>query len=156
MRPEFTPNQVASFWNRVTPQNERGCRLWIGTPHPRGYGTVTLNHTRYLAHRLAWILENGPIPGDLRVLHECDVRRCCEPTHLFLGTNADNTADMVAKGRSALGERNGCAKLTQAQVDEIRLRYRGRGRGETQVALAAAFGVSYSLISMIVHHKRWP
>lgn len=54
-------------------------------------------------HQVAWILTNGPIPPGMGVLHRCDNQPCCNPSHLFIGTQADNVADMVAKGRHRNG-----------------------------------------------------
>jgi hypothetical protein len=91
------------------------------------------------------------------VLHTCDVRACVRPDHLFLGTAADNTADMLSKGRYRSvrhpGEANGIAKLTAAQVIEIRKRdIRARGMKRQ---LAREFGVSPSLIWTIVTRRGW-
>lgn len=121
----------------------------------------------FRAHRFAWEITRGPIPDGLHVLHRCDNPPCCNPDHLFLGTHIDNVADMVAKGRGAKGERsgarlhpervargerNGTAKLTAAQVAEIRATPRKVG---SQHALALRFGVSDATISMIVNGKAW-
>lgn len=81
-----------------------GCWLWPRLLH-NGYGQTTWNSKPWRTHRLVWTLVNGPIPKGLLVLHRCDVRNCCNPDHLFLGTAADNTADMMAKGRGRPGGR---------------------------------------------------
>lgn len=72
------------------------------------------------AHRFSWEAHNGQIPEEMCVLHKCDTPSCVNPDHLFLGTNDDNVADRVAKGRSAKGEQHGKAKLTDRQILEIR------------------------------------
>lgn len=75
------------------------CWLWTGLLNRRGYGVTRHNGRACLAHRKAWELANGPIPDGFMVCHRCDVRNCIRPDHLFLGSAADNTADMIAKGR---------------------------------------------------------
>lgn len=114
------------------------------------------------AHRLAWRITYGE-PGDLYVLHTCDVKLCVEPSHLFLGTARDNAADCVAKGRIArgaslnhppqAGERNHNAKLTDDEVERMRLRYLG---GSTQAELAREFGVTRGNVHCIVRGKSRP
>ena len=108
-----------------------------------------------LAHRVSWELRHKkPIPDDLCVLHKCDNRKCVNPKHLFLGTNADNSADMVRKGRSPvqIGERNSNCKLKEADVVLIRQLANGQ---KTQRAIAKQFSVSEMTISEIVTRKRW-
>lgn len=79
------------------------CWLWIGSTDPGGYGRakLSINGKREVesSHRLAWRHHHGDIPVGGCVLHRCDNRRCCNPGHLFLGTQADNVNDMIAKGR---------------------------------------------------------
>lgn len=118
--------KIKRFWSKVV--KTEGCWMWTafrmsGKGH--GYGQLTYNYKRYLAHRLAWILTFGPIPDGLCVLHKCDNPACINPTHLFLGTQLDNLADMRAKGRHSKGptiwgERHGMAKLTGDDVRSIR------------------------------------
>jgi hypothetical protein len=85
-----------------------GCWLWIGGTHI--YGQVWYGGKMWMAHRLIWALLKGPIPKHKKVLHDCpggDNTRCCNPDHLWLGTQKQNVADMVAKGRQARGTRHG-------------------------------------------------
>jgi len=96
------------------------------------------------------VFENayGPIPEGMCVCHSCDNRACINPEHMFLGTKADNTADMMAKGRHV---RANC-KLTETHVAEIRSRY---GPGVTMQRLADAYAVGITEIWRIIHGKRW-
>jgi len=76
-----------------------------------GYGQIRDEQGSYAtAHRISWRLHNGDIPAGMCVLHKCDNPRCVRPEHLFLGTQADNIADKVRKGRQARGERHGMAR----------------------------------------------
>lgn len=93
------------FWAKATSGD--GCWEWMGPRVGIGYGSFWANGKTVRAHRLAWELVNGPIPTGLSVLHRCDNPPCVRPDHLFIGTNADNSKDMVQKGRSPTGLRNG-------------------------------------------------
>lgn len=99
-----------------------GCWLWVGELNMHGYGMILVDGSRKRAHRESWKLSNGNIPDGMCVLHSCDVRSCINPKHLFLGTNADNTSDMIAKGRGVnlCGESSGSAKLTIEKALDIR------------------------------------
>ena len=131
-----------------------GCWLWEYRFNAGGYGVLGHGGGEVLAHRASWIKYRGPIPDGMDVLHACDVRPCINPDHLFLGTDADNVADMDAKGRRYVlrGEEQGAAILTEEQVSDIRSRPKGYGTG---VRLAREFGVSPSLISLVRLGKAW-
>lgn len=84
-----------------------GCRVFTGWRDKDGYGWLRVNGKKVGAHRVAWELENGPIPTGLSVLHRCDNPPCCDVGHLFIGTQADNVADREAKGRTKLPSNSG-------------------------------------------------
>lgn len=126
-----------------------GCLEWTGARDQGGYGRIWSAGLSLLTHRVAWAHENGPIPAGMHVLHRCDNPPCCNPDHLFIGTNADNMADKKAKGRSRGGVPP--RKLSDDVEDVVRERYRG---GETQQALAEEFGVSQMTVSNIVHRQK--
>ena len=166
---QTSPNSRSSVKSRFWPKVRRGtkCWEWIAArqPHPRGkgftYGIFWVGDRKagtgkmIQAHRVAWELTKGPAPAGMKVLHKCDNPACVRPSHLFLGTQKDNMADMVAKGRknAARGERHGSAKLTQVQVEQIRKRY-VPGRGESNkgnaAVLAVEYGVSHGTITDVV------
>ena len=92
------------FWENVDRSaGPDGCWPWIKARMPSGYGMIGIGRRPALTHRVAWELAHAH-PGDAHVLHRCDNPPCCNPAHLFLGTNSDNIADRVEKGRSPTGE----------------------------------------------------
>lgn len=134
-----------------------GCWLWELALSRKGYGACSIpgRHGLHRVHRVAYEAFVGPIPDGMHVCHRCDVRACCNPDHLWLGTNADNVADMVSKGRNlgAPGESNGRAKLNPVDIAQIRAEY--VGGTATQTVLAAKFGVSRRQIFRIVRGEQW-
>lgn len=95
------PPLAERLWAR-TVRTAAGCLEWQGAHDGKGYGQISEAHGRKIrTHRAAWQLTHGPIPEGMWVLHRRDNPPCCDPTHLFLGSAADNTADMVAKGRAS-------------------------------------------------------
>jgi HNH endonuclease len=98
---------------------------------------------------VSWERNCGPIPEAVCVLHKCDVRCCVNPNHLFLGTNADNVADKVKKGRQYCGARHKSAKLTPDKVRAIRLDARSLG------VIGADYGISGVSVFKIKHSLSW-
>lgn len=142
--------------SRIEYDTNGGCWLWRGKRGPKGYGiTYGKNGSTTGAHRASYRLYVGEIPEGHQVCHKCDVRECVNPAHLFIGTNAENAADMVAKGRSRdqRGERNNSAKLTAADVIEIRRCLRA---GQTGASLAREYRMSEAHIAAIKHGRKWP
>lgn len=142
-----------------------GCHEFAGCKLSNGYGKIGRNGKTWLAHRLAWSMLEGPIPEGLCVLHSCDNRCCINVNHLFLGTRADNMQDMIAKGRARFtgftspnycrptpkqGERNGRAKLTIEQVQQIR-----QCQGEIARDIAPRFNISMATVQRILSGNGW-
>ena len=144
------------FWANVNKSD--GCWNWTACTQ-LGYGTIyACGHKskRLWAHRVSWELHHGPVPDGLFVLHHCDNPSCVRPDHLFLGTTFDNVHDCMSKGRwpeAIRGESHANAKLTDDEVREIRSRYSTKDTSCTR--LAAQYGVSRSLIWLIVRRMRW-
>lgn len=83
----------------VQPEPTTGCLLWLGGTNEHGYGVLTENRKTAKAHRVAWQLAHGELQRAQCVLHKCDTPACVNIEHLFVGTLADNTADMIRKKR---------------------------------------------------------
>lgn len=132
----------------------RECVEWAGKLEADGYARVRQNYTRIPVHRLSYQTFNGPIPEGHVVRHKCDNRACWNPTHLETGTEADNSADMVARNRQARGGKNGTAKLTEDQVREIKAALLATPRGIGR-ALAKQYGVTATQISYIKLGQTW-
>lgn len=136
-----------------------GCLEWQGTKS-NGYGKIRCAGKAYLSHRVAWIIAHGQIPESMFVLHHCDNPACCDAVsegHLFLGTHLDNMHDCKVKGRRPVfrGEQNGFAKLTEADVLDIRRTYVRGSHEFGQYALARRFNVDQTLIGLVVRRKAW-
>lgn len=134
-------------------KNQNGCWEWKRCRLAAGYGMIVVENKLQTTHRLAWLLFKGPIPKGKHVCHKCDNPSCCNPGYLFIGDNAVNTADRHRKGRDASGQRNGNAKLTDKDVQEIRRRYDGQYGRLTE--LSKEFGVCTDQIRNVVRgHQR--
>lgn len=166
---------------RIKINPETGCWEWQDAKR-RGYGTVWKHGRMWCVHRLVYDETIGGLSSELMVLHKCDVRNCCNPEHLFLGTHTDNMRDASKKGRLrsgdrhysrtnperlARGERNGrnvhpevnlrgsmnkTAKLHESQIPAIRSMVRS---GMSHENVGRAFGVSKRAVWGIVHGLSW-
>ena len=103
-RGDLTPAVIARFHLKV--QRTPSCWLWTGTKESHGYGQVYTGlrpdgkKDRHYAHRVAYVLALGDVPGDLEVMHGCDIPSCVNPGHLTLGTHQQNIADRDRRGRT--------------------------------------------------------
>ncbi len=143
-------SQFKKFLGEMT---ESGCVLWKGSVNVRGRPVVNYGDgLRMYAHRASYIINVGPIPDGLCILHCCDNPLCVNPVHLFLGTHTDNMEDMARKGRSNRGENVSTAKLNEDKVREIRRRY---AQGESGPKLGNEFGVSAGTIRLVAKRLKW-
>ena len=151
----------ARFWLKVERGEPDDCWEWTASVRANGYGQVYRGggRGRGTAHRVSWELAHGAVPPGACVLHRCDNRRCVNPAHLFLGSVADNNADMTAKGRahrmggpSMPGEVNPSARLNAEAVGRIRAAH---AAGATMTDLAAEYGVARKTVSKLVNRLTW-
>lgn len=132
-------------------KKDDGCWIFTGRRDKEGYGTIKIGGKYghpYQVHRVVYEFYKGNISPSLLICHKCDVKACCNPGHLFMGTQKDNIQDMLKKGRNVrtLGERNGNCKLKKEQVDKIRSDTRKYSE------IVEDYGVVKSTISVI---KNW-
>lgn len=176
MKKHKTQTREEAFWSKLNKDGptishmDSPCWIWSSCKDMNGYGRFNINRTTISAHRASWILHNGPIPHGLFICHRCDNPSCVNPSHLFLGTHADNMRDMQSKGRGVhprgdkngsrmhpqtrpRGDRHSQAKLTAAQVIEIRAAYAAGGVRQRDLALR--FCVSGPQINLIINRKKW-
>ena len=158
----MTTESARLFWNKIDKTNPGSCWLWTGSKRTNGYGNCTikdisLNKYRYAnAQRVAYYLTHGEFNTLLDVCHTCDVRLCCNPGHLFLGTRSENLKDAQNKLRLTQvfpkGEKHKSAKLTETQVLEIRDLIL---TGKAVMDIALEFKVAACTISQIKHRRKW-
>jgi hypothetical protein len=137
--------KLEDFWSCVAVGSPDECWDWKQRLNTSGYGQPKIGKTRKLATRIAYELTHGPIPTGLLVCHSCDRPSCCNPSHLFLGTHADNMRDAAAKGRLT-------AKLTEADVRAIRTL---RASGATYRDIGKQFNINASMAYYIAARQRW-
>jgi len=143
------------FWSKVDRRGPDECWEWIAYRKPNGYGQFTIRKGVYMtASRVSLALSNGPLAARMVACHTCDNPPCVNPAHLFAGSGSDNAYDSVAKGRAnrAHGEATPSAKLTEAQVREIRTYGAYRG---VNTDLASRYGVSTTTIRKIRTREKW-
>ena len=155
--PTCTPEM--RFWGRVQKGPQADCWPYLGSIHHNGYGRVNWKGKQVHSHRVAWLIANGDIPKGMAVLHHCDNPVCCNPAHLFLGNDAVNVADKVAKGRHPVGEKAWNAVLTDEAVRAIRREYRKAGPRKQDRSnareLAKKYGVKVGQIHAVIAGRNW-
>lgn len=150
----MTAKQCERYLGKLEVLGGEDCWNWKGYLDPKGYGRIWVTNRMVSAHRLAWDWQFGPILNGLIVCHHCDNRRCCNPHHLFLGTDQDNADDCRAKGRAKnlRGAEHGMAVLTEPDVIAIRALI---AQGVSKSAIGRHYGVDRSTIYLIGEGKKW-
>lgn len=151
-----TAKDIERFWPKVAKAGPDDCWEWQAWKNKKGYGEFSYRGHMRPAHRFSWALAHDTWP-DALVLHRCDNPSCVNPAHLFLGTAADNSADMLAKGRYRkgrviIGTEHHSTNLTDADIVTIRSL---AALGATQRQLSKQFGISQSSIWRIVNRVTW-
>jgi hypothetical protein len=144
------------MWAQIDKNGPNGCWIWTGMVNSWGYGAMNLGNGRRMAavHRVIYQRHIGKeLPASAFCLHRCDTPRCVNPEHIFLGDHAENMADMVRKDRHTRGARNHTARLTDAQVIEIRRSYSGAWGEITR--LAEVYGVSEAAMRAVIRGASW-
>ena|SRR5690348_14589839 len=139
--PRQRVDPLTRFWAKVDKSGE--CWIWTGAKTYEGYGLFD----GQAAHRFIWERERGPIPPGMKICHNCpggDNTSCVRLDHLFQGTQADNMADKVRKGR--------CGVIHPAAVVNVRADY---AAGASNKELQAKYGVSYGVIQGIITGRSW-
>lgn len=125
--------------------DKNGCWLWMRAMMRNGYGLKWHREKFDGAHRVSWLIHHGEIPSGISVLHRCDVKKCVNPEHLFLGTQKENLLDMAIKGRTT-------SRFTET---EVRAMKKMRLSGKTLRAIGSVFGVRKQTIHEIVSGHTW-
>jgi hypothetical protein len=150
-RTSASPGEPLAWIQRHKNTTQDGCLLWPYEISSHGYGTVSKDGKRRIASREMCKAAHGPPPSEgLDAAHSCHNRACCNPRHLRWATRSENNLDMFKDGTAMCGEKVFSAKLTEAQVLEIR-----SITGKTQAQIAEIYGVNATAISRILSGKRW-
>lgn len=166
--PELNESQIRSFWGSVNRFGVDECWEWNRGRFTRGYGCFRIGRQSFIASRVAYFLATGLQLDCLLACHKCDNPPCCNPRHIFAGTEADNAADCVSKGRmpsgelhpryanpkgTVRGEAHGRSKITEGIVLMLRAEY--VPKIVTCKKLSAKHGVPLDIVKRVVSMKNW-
>lgn len=129
-----------------------GCWIWQGAIAPSGYGQIYHGGKTQNVHRLVFKSLNGEIPSRVHVCHSCDNRKCCNPRHLWPGTQRENIEDAAAKGRMVHGSKHHNAKLSEESVQKMVKRFR-ECRSIREVS--REFGVARTTTKRVIAGDGW-
>ncbi len=148
-------NTMEYVWENIDKRTDNDCWNWMGYKDIGNYGKININNKTYYAHRFIYEQTFGKILGGSFILHKCNNPSCCNPKHLYSGTQKDNIKQMYNDKRNVnhCGEKSGSTKLTEKDVLEIRELY--LTKKYYQRDLGEIFGVHRYTITGIVNKKRW-
>lgn len=143
-----------AFWHHCVPITGEECWEWNGAFFKSGYGSLSYHSKSHLAHRVSYEIHKGPIPEGMHILHSCDNRKCTNPAHLRVGTQADNVDDMISRGRNRPPQdrQAGRAKISDADAIQIR---KLCSDGLAFKEIADRYGLSKSAIKKIHYRETW-
>lgn len=149
--PELSLPVMKRFWSHVSRRAKSLCWLWNGHTNKKGYGRFSIEGVLILVHRIAYKIGHQKEPGEHLVCHSCDVPRCCNPDHLFVGSDADNARDRDKKGRGRQlsGEDHPSSRLTDSEIISI------RESKESVAHLAIKYGVTESAVQHVRRNRGW-
>ena len=146
---------VGRFWSKVNQtRNPDACWPWLAGTNKEGYGTFRFNGNSVGAHVFAF-RQHGTLHAGQVVCHSCDNPPCCNPRHLFAGSQADNVHDRIVKGRTAAGDKHSRSRLTSAQVIAARSRYVANDPVHGCAAIAKELGVSRPALANAIRGYSW-
>lgn len=153
-RPTRSLNEyLKDFYDQIDQKAFNECWEWRGVTNGFKYGRFIFYGKNFGSHRIAYMFQKGMLPNGLFVCHKCDNPICCNPDHLFIGTNSENIADCVSKGRQVRGEKAPRAVLSNSDVLEIRKEYK---KGKTSYKnLGKKYGVRNAAIYKIINRRTW-
>lgn len=124
----YSKEIVDNFHTRYIPEPNTGCWLWMGSLDGKKYGMLQINGKMKKTHRFSWEIAHGKIPKGIHVLHKCDTPTCCNPDHLFLGTNQDNVDDKMQKRRHWTFSKTHCSEGHELTPENTRIRKHDNSR----------------------------
>lgn len=140
----MTESDIRRFHNSYLRRKDDECWLSFKV-NDKGYGKFYINRVQFRMHRIAYFLAYKIDPKELEVCHTCDLRKCCNPAHLFLGTHYDNMLDAKNKGRFV---------KVAFSIDDVKYIHQKINEGQSQEILADYFSVDQSTISDILTGNR--
>ena len=145
----LSSEDVDRFWSKIDKRSKDECWPWLDHTDKDGYPPFRVGKYRYKAGRVILFLTTGDDPGVNQACHSCNNPSCCNPSHLYAGTQSDNFQRAIEEKRAFVGQKNGRAKLTEADIVAI------RGSSESNRILCERYSISNGHISRIRLQQSW-
>lgn len=153
---QFNKELLTRFWNKVYIPTDyiNDCWEWAAFCNEKGYGKFAINRIMFMAHRVCYEYYFGEIPISILVCHECDNPKCCNPNHLFLGTQLDNMQDAANKNRTCKGSNNATSKLTEDFVRQIFIDIHNNKYSDLN-SICIDYGIGETTLKNILYGRTW-